>query len=142
VIRSKITTDVDLKKDGVENAGCATKRYLRTLQMTNWPKQNHDALNAFYGNPDANGDFVPDPDWEAANIFSFSPPYQMWYPIELHGKIIKRRGVKMRALRIHKRIRPSFEKILESIGAMGSSEITKHELDIWGGCFNFRLKKE
>lgn len=110
--------------------------------MPNWPKQNAAAMNAFYGDPDKNDDGRPDADWEARNIVRITPPYQLYYPIEdRNGRIIKR-GKRMNTISVHYKVAESLMRVLVKIRDMIPPEaIVRHELDIFGGAYNFRLKR-
>lgn len=107
-----------------------------------WPKQNAEAMNAFYGNPDANQDGRPDPEWESKNLVRIVPPYTLYYPMEdENGKIVKRSKV-MKTLWVHKKCAASLTRVLTKIGKMIPPEaIKRHELDLCGGVYNFRLKR-
>jgi hypothetical protein len=103
--------------------------------MTTWPAQTAAAMNAFYGNPDADHNGVVDPKWEAENIVGVVPPYRMvlaWAPAQA-----------VKTIRIHKRCAESLSRVLAGIEAhYGSQEaIERARMHLYGGGFNFRLKR-
>jgi len=110
------------------------------LPVPNWPKQNPATMNAFYGNPDANRDFRPDPAWEAANIVKLTPPYTLYYPESVHG-VIQKRAKTISALRVHKKCKNSLESALRQIKQnFTAQDIKDYELDLCAGVHVFRLK--
>lgn len=103
--------------------------------MNAWPKPDAASMNAFYGNPDADHNGVVDPAWERANLVSIVPPYRMvlaWAPAQ-----------PLKSIRIHRKCAESLARILTAIAAhYGSQEaIEKARLHLYGGAFNFRLKR-
>lgn len=107
--------------------------------MSIWPNQRD--VNKFYGNPDKNQDGVADRVWEDENIVKIIPPYDLWYPDDSTGKLIKRK-TKFKHLRVHKKCSDSLTKILTRIGMeISESDRIKYELDICGGVYNFRLMR-
>lgn len=98
-------------------------------------------MNSFYGNPDKNQDGIADKDWEATNIVRIIPPYDLWYPDDSTGKLIKRK-TKFKALRVHRKCSESLMRILTRIkNETTEEERFKYELDICGGVYNFRLMR-
>lgn len=107
--------------------------------MGNWPKQSN--LAAFYGNPDVNRDGAPDIFWQRANLVRIVPPYPMYYPTVKSGKLVKR-PQKLSAITCHRKVAPSLLRVLTRIGdELTPDEIKTYELDIFGGCFNFRAMR-
>lgn len=108
--------------------------------MPTWPKQTPSQMNAFYGNPDANGDFKADPQWESANIVKIVPPYQLYYP-QQSGNVVKKRAMKFSSLRVHKKCASSLLNILTQIGnSFTPAQIHDYELDLCAGVHVFKLK--
>lgn len=115
--------------------------------MPIWPNQSD--MNKFYGNPDKNRDGKADLDWENANIIKIIPPYTLYYPTELiesvNGKrkvTLLKRAKRMTGLRVHKKCADSLITCLAEIGnTFTPEEMTKYELDLCGGVFNFRLMR-
>jgi hypothetical protein len=106
-----------------------------------WPKQDRNSMNAFYGNPDRNQDGAADSAWESKNLTTIVPPYNLWYPDDRTGKLVKR-SIQFRKLRVHNRCSVSLLNILTKIGEkFSAADIEKYELDICGGAFNFRLMR-
>ena len=100
-----------------------------------WPKPDAASMNAFYGNPDKNGDGVPDRAWEDANIVPLVPPYRMvlaWAP-----------QTPVKAIRVHRLCRDSLGRALASVAAIYGSQaaIERAGMHLFGGCYNFRLKR-
>ena len=109
--------------------------------MPIWPKQESQAMNSFYGDPDSNKDLTADAKWEATNIVDLVPPYTLYYPQEVNKVVIKRQTV-FKRLRVHKVCKDSLEKILSAVPKeFTAAEIDAFELDICGGVYNFRLKR-
>ena len=106
-----------------------------TTTITTWPRQSAAEMNAFYGNPDADHNGVPDPTWEAANIVKLVPPYRMvlaWAPDQ-----------PVKAIRIHRKCTDSLARILGGIvdhyGTQKAIEAAR--MHLFGGAYNFRLKR-
>lgn len=96
-----------------------------------WPTQSPAALNAFYGNPDANGDGTPDLKWQQENLTTIMPPFPMFYD-----------GKKVSKITIHKKAADSLQRILTKIGKITTAaERKQYGLDQFGGVFNFRRKR-
>lgn len=99
-----------------------------------WPLQSQIALKAFYGDPDANGDGLPDPAWVADNITYITPPYSMVLAWDIARPIFR--------IAVHKKCAASLLSALQKIGERLPAETRqKYQLDRFGGCFNFRLKR-
>jgi hypothetical protein len=85
-----------------------------------------------YGNPDANGDGILDPDWFRENIVVFEAPFPMvlsWRPKDM-----------TRHFQAHRLAGGRIVSALSRIAAAhGLPYLRDHKLDRWGGCFNFRL---
>jgi len=102
--------------------------------MNKLPKPDTNSLVTFYGNPDINGDGLPDPIWEKVNITRIIPPYAMylaWNPSQPVSKIA-----------IHVNCAESLTRILKKIGeTFNASERAYYQLDMYGGGYNFRLMR-
>lgn len=98
-----------------------------------WPLQSQ--MNAFYGNPDADGNGVVDPKWERENIVSITPPYRMVLAWDVSKEV--------RSIRVHRKCADSLLRILNAIKAHYKTQaaIELVGLHLYGGCFNFRLKR-
>lgn len=97
-----------------------------------WPRQTPDCLNQFYGNPDANGDGVPDRAWEDANLIPITPPYQMflaWAPT-----------TPLKTIKVNKRCADSLKRCLAGILAHYGSQagVEAARMHLYGGAYNFR----
>ena len=103
--------------------------------MNPWPKQSPAEMNAFYGNPDADHNGVPDRAWEDANLTSITPPYPMVLAWALDQPV--------KTIRCHKRVALSLAKVLAGIGqhyvTLGALKAAR--IDRYGGAYNFRLKR-
>lgn len=98
-----------------------------------FPKSRAADLNAFYGNPDANGDGRPDPKWEAANLVRIEPPYFMTWSWN---------DVPVKAITLHRRCAEQFRKSLVGIGQHFTPEqLNVTQLNQCGGGYNFRLMR-
>jgi len=101
--------------------------------MSAWPKQSQ--MDDFYGNPRGKGDKAS-PAWEAANLVSI--------PAKELPFIIYYNGVAVRSIRVHRKVRDAFLRVLNRIWvAAGKSQA---KVDEWGmskfaGCNMFRLKR-
>jgi hypothetical protein len=103
--------------------------------MTTWPHQDRVSMSRFYGNPDANGDGVPDRAWEDANLVAIKPPYEMvlaWAPLTV-----------VKTIRVHRKAAESLSRILAAILAhYGTQEaIEDARMHLYGGCYMFRLMR-
>lgn len=103
--------------------------------MSAWPQQSPAAMNAYYGNPDANGDGAPDRAWEDANIVSIAPPYGMvlaWAP-----------ATPVRSIRVHRRAADSLSRVLTNIALHYGNQIAieRARLHLYGGAYMFRLMR-
>jgi hypothetical protein len=89
------------------------------------------AINALYGNPDRDGDWVLDPDFIREQLVVIPLPYQMrlsWSP----GAIISR-------VQCHRLVAESLTAALQEVlEFVGLTELQAREWDRWGGCFEFR----
>lgn len=100
-----------------------------------WPTQGRAAMNAFYGDPDANHDGAPDRAWEDANLVRLTPPYHMalaWAPDQ-----------PVKAIRCHRLAAPSLERILAGILAHYGSQaaVEAVRMHLYGGAYTFRLMR-
>ncbi|MGL4324325.1 MAG: M15 family metallopeptidase [Beijerinckiaceae bacterium] len=98
-----------------------------------WPLQNSAAMNAFYGNPDANHDGRADSAWAARHLVRIKPPYPMQWSW----------GGAVASLTVNRRCAPSLQRILEAIAQHYGSQaaIEKARMHLCGGAFHFRLKR-
>jgi len=98
----------------------------------NWPKP--DQLIEYYGNPDINGDGLPDPIWERDNIVRIAPPYPMVLAWDTRRDVSR--------IAVHKKCEKSLRRILTKIAEeFSAQERAYHQLDRFGGCYNFRLMR-
>lgn len=103
--------------------------------MTDWPKQDRASMNAFFGNPDKDGNGVPDRSWEDANLVGISPPYRMvlaWAPQTV-----------VKTVRMHKLVAPAMNRILAQIlNYYGTQEAVEGaRMHLYGGAYQFRLMR-
>lgn len=98
-----------------------------------WPGQSASAMNAFYGNPDANRDGRADPAWCASQLVRLKPPYAMQWSW----------GGPVASITVHKKCADSLLHVLESVARHYGSQaaIEKARMHLCGGAFNFRLKR-
>lgn len=100
-----------------------------------WPSQDAAAMNAFYGNPDRNGDGFPDRQWEDRNLVFIKPPYEMVLAWDTTKNVTR--------LRVHKAIATSLTRCL--IGVLDTypnrQDLRRFGLHLWGGAYMFRLKR-
>lgn len=107
--------------------------------MIKWPTQANKIK--FYGNPDKNRDGVADPAWVKEYLTTIIPPFPMYYPKEVKGKLIKR-GHRWKAFTVNKMCAASLLECLTQIPKVCTAkEIEQYELDLCGGVFVFRLKR-
>ncbi len=85
-----------------------------------------------YGNPCPNNDGILDVVWTAMNLSVFALPFPMrlsWIP-----------SAKVTRFQAHKLAGPKIVAALTSVLAfMPYEQLKNKQLDLWGGCFNFRL---
>lgn len=107
--------------------------------MTNWP--NKAGMNAFYGNPDANNDGARDPTWQAANLTTIVPPYQMVLAWDGNGD--GKLNDPVRKITVHKKCADSLLRILTAIKAHYGTQanIEDARMHLFGGVDNFRAKR-
>lgn len=103
--------------------------------MTAWPKQTTAELNAFYGNPDADGNGVSDRAWEDKNLVAIAPPYRMalaWAP-----------ETPLKTIRVHRACAGSLQRALAAILAHYGSQqaVEAARMHLYGGCFAFRTMR-
>lgn len=104
------------------------------MTINSWPNQ-HDVA-AFYGNPDPNGDGVPDRRWEDLNIVTLAPPWRMklaWAPTQT-----------IKSIRVHKLVYPSLSRVLLAMWSAFDHDQARVEaarMHLYGGAYNFRLMR-
>jgi len=95
--------------------------------------QDRVSMNAFYGNPDANGDGRADRAWEDANLELVVPTFQMvlaWDP-----------DTPLKRFMFHKRAAPALRRVLGEISRRYDLvDIQTYGLHLWGGANAFRLR--
>ena len=102
--------------------------------MNAWPIEDSVSMNAFYGNPDANRDGLPDTSWEGENLMRVIPPYPMVLAWDISTKV--------RTISIHKKCASSLARVLKRIATeMSIDDINKYQLDRYGGAYMFRLMR-
>lgn len=106
---------------------------MTTANPNNWPRQI-DVRN-YYGNPDANGDGMPDLRWEMEELVKVGPPYRMLFSWEPYAPV--------KVLRVHKRVAPSLSRILRAIADHYGDQaaIEKACMHLCGGAYNFRTMR-
>jgi len=90
-------------------------------------------INQFYGNPDANRDFILDPEFQRKYLIKKALPYALRLP---WGNQVSR-NIYGHVLAVPKIIE-FFIMVADSYG--GYSNLRSAGLDIWAGCFQFRTK--
>lgn len=101
--------------------------------MNDWPKQDTASMNAFYGDPDLQGDGLPDATFESKYLAIVVPPYPMF--LAWNMKPVK-------TIKIHKKCVDSLFSTLQQIGKdFTVAERQKYHLDRFGGGYNFRLMR-
>lgn len=113
-------------------------------------------INAYYGNPDANGNHQVDPAWEAANLETFTIPknWDMRIAWDTTQKVKTFRFHKLaipdlteifNELWAHARIRAKdkygYDKTSEFYDLKTNEELKLAGLNLFGGAYNFRLKR-
>jgi hypothetical protein len=102
--------------------------------MTAWPLQKD--CKSFYGNPDANGDGVPDRAWEDRNLVGVKAPWTMrleWDPDTV-----------LKSIRVHKLCAPSLFRVLNVIwekSGKSQDQIERMGMDMFSGAYTFRVKR-
>lgn len=101
--------------------------------MIDWPKQDSNSMKAFYGDPDGNGDGLPDADFESKYLTTILPPYPMTFSWNT---------TPVSKIKVHKKCADSLLAALTQIGKdFTVAERQKYQLDRLGGCYNFRLMR-
>ena len=100
-----------------------------------WPKQDHASLCAFYGNPDADGNGVPDRTWEDKNLMGIVPPYRMvlaWAP-----------ETAVKTIRVNRACAESLQRVLAAIWAHYKTQeaIEAARMHLYGGANQFRTMR-
>lgn len=100
-----------------------------------WPSQKHSELNAFYGNPDADGNGRPDASWERDNLVGVVPPFRMVLSWQVDKPV--------RSFPFHKRAAPALRKVLDDVLKLypARSDLERTGIHLWGGAYNFRLMR-
>lgn len=99
-----------------------------------WPSRSEMA--AFYGNPDANGDGLPDAAWERVNLVFIECPWTLtieWAPAS-----------KTKRIRCHAKVAASLTRILGTIWELHGKDqarIEKQGMHLYSGCYNFRVQR-
>lgn len=103
--------------------------------MTSWPRQNRAAMDAYFGEPDADHNAVPDRAWEDENLVSIVPPY----PMVLAWATDK----PVKTIRIHKKVATSLQHVLAGIiNHYGTHDAVRAaRMHLYGGAYNFRLMR-
>lgn len=98
-----------------------------------FPKSDEESLKAFYGNPDAGNDGLPDRNWEYSNLVRISTPYPM---------VMAWNGRPLNRITIHRKAAPSLLAILSGIKqAFSEKELNEYQLNRFGGGYNFRTMR-
>lgn len=101
-----------------------------------------------FGNPDANGDGILDPEWFKENIKVFDLPWPMalsWAPGQVITRFQAHRLAGDLLIKGLSNMLAEADKVALEITPLSEAEhpgldfIRRHALDRWGGCFNFRL---
>jgi len=90
----------------------------------------------WYGNPDLNGDGVPDAGWEKQNLTTIAPPYRMVLAWDTARPVS--------GIRVHKRVALSLLSVLQKIDGLyvgDQSRIEDARMHLYGGAYNFRLMR-
>jgi hypothetical protein len=103
--------------------------------MPAWPQETTAALDAYYGDPDANGDGGADPSWERDHLVRIPVPWRMvasWNTTQAISRI-----------QIHYRCAESLSRVLAAVWAHYGSQaaIEAARMHFYGGGYNFRLKR-
>lgn len=113
----------DELKDDLEGVSIP---FLRPEEVSNgnpndWPKQDEDSLNAFYGEP-------------GENLVMVNLPYPMKLSWDTDTKVSR--------TRCNEKVKDSLVRVLTKVKAhYGMAEIERLGLDIFGGCFLIRNKR-
>ena len=98
----------------------------------NWPKDNTAACKAFYGDPTgANGQ--PSRKWMAENLIMVPVPWKMVLAWDT-SKSCKN-------IQIHRKCGDALLKAMQGIAAHGEPAIRAAGLHLYGGSFNYRVKR-
>lgn len=94
-----------------------------------------DEIKNVYGDPDRNHDFAPDPEFARRNLVKVPLPY----PLRLSWNLdLVSRNLYGHRLAVG-RICEFFDQVADQYG--GYRNLREQDLDIWGGCYQFRSKR-
>jgi hypothetical protein len=102
--------------------------------MSDWPLQSE--CKAFYGNPDPLRTGVPSRKWEDEHLISIASPWEMVLAWD--------RSARVKSIRIHKKCSESLLRVLNRRwrdADESQSFIEAHHMHLYGGAYNFRLKR-
>lgn len=101
--------------------------------MTNWPLQKDCQI--FYGDPDKNGDGLPDRAWEDANLVRINAPWDMVLAWDT-SKVVRK-------IPVHKKCADSFIRVFNRIISAFPTETERRQarLHLYGGAYNFRTMR-
>lgn len=109
------------------------------MSVLSWP--NQAAMNAFYGNPDANRDGSPDPSWSSTYLTTIIPPYPMVLAWDANkdGKL----NDPVRAITVNKKCAADLLAILHEIKTLypDQAALEAAGMHLFGGVNNFRVKR-
>ena len=92
-------------------------------------------IKAFYGDPDRNQDFTPDPEFTRENLVKVPLPFPLRLSWNLDLVSLNLYGHRLAVDQICK----FFDQIAGYYG--GYQKLKELNLDIWGGCYQFRQKR-
>ncbi len=100
------------------------------ISLTTVPR-GLDEIVATYGNPDANGDLVLDPEFVRDQLVVVDAPYPL--------RVAWRPEREVTRIQCHRLVAPSLVDALTEIrDYQGVEYLRDNRLDYWGGCFCFR----
>jgi len=90
--------------------------------QNNWPVQGEASLTAFYG--------------------PAGPSQLVKVPVPYPHKLSWDLNISVNSIQAHVKVKDSLQRVLAKVLAhYGQEEIKRLKLDVWGGCYNLRLKR-
>ena len=96
-----------------------------------WPVDEVHALESRFGRHEFGMDGQVSERWERANLTTIDIPWVMWLAWDKKVAIYK--------IRCNRQVSSSLGSILQKINRLFKNDITKLGLDMYGGCYNYRM---
>lgn len=103
-----------------------------TATITEWPKNQIDQLQSFYGKLQLGPDGRPTQGWETSFLNQISTPYRL--------KLAWNQTITINKLTCHREVTPSLHRILGEILTYFETPeaVSEAKYDVFAGCYEFR----